>query len=540
MAGQIRRALTGGAWAGAVYSITWEGYTYMLHKPLAAALLGAISLIAMPDAGAATHTRVQAQAMGKIAPAALVNRIGLDADAALSTRLQTRTVRGTLKTREQQMFRGIPVYGRSVVVERNNRGDVLRVSGEVSRGVGVDIASIAPAISGARAVALLRGHAGLLPLGNGVQGNDIQNAKSDLYVYAEDPRARLAYVTSFFTDRNGAPTRPTAIIDANSGEVIQSWEGLTTGKPGSDGGVTGAPALATGAGGNLKTGQYTYGTDYASLEVIQSGSTWYTQNPDVKTNNMASSTRRSTLWSFICPSSSGDAANGAYSPINDAHHFGSVVHDTYNSWFGAPPLNFQLVMNAHYGRNYENAFWSGSSVTFGDGASYFYPLTALDVTSHEISHGFTEQNSGLQYSGQPGGMNEAFSDMAGEAAEYFDRGGNDWLVGADIIKNGTALRWMCTPTEDGRSIDNAANYTSTLDVHYSSGVYHKAFCTLATSANWNTKKAFEVFRHANALYWTATSTFNAGACGVESAATDYNYSRSDVVAAFNAVGVTCQ
>lgn len=68
-------------------------------------------------------------------------------------------------------------------------------------------------------------------------------------------------------------------------------------------------------------------------------------------------------------------------------------------------------------------------MNFGDGTSYFYPLTSLDVTSHEISHGHTEQNSGLQYSAQSGGMNDAFSDMAGEAAEYFDRDQNDWLVG---------------------------------------------------------------------------------------------------------------
>ncbi|HEY8327320.1 MAG TPA: M4 family metallopeptidase [Rhodanobacter sp.] len=516
----------------------------MMHKPLVVALLGAIGLAAMSDAGAATHARVQAQSMGKIAPAALASRIGLDADASLSPRLQAHTAHGTLKTREQQTFRGVSVYGRNVVVEHDGSGNVLSASGEISQGIGRDITSVTPAISGARATALLRTHAGLLPFGIGVDGvrdSDIQNAKSDLYVYAEGNRARLAYVTSFFVDRNGAPTRPMAIIDANTGEVIQSWEGLTTkGKPGGGGGVTGTPALATGAGGNLKTGQYFYGTDYAALAVIQSGSTCYMQNPDVKTNNMASSTRTGTLWSFICPNSSGDAANGAYSPINDAHHFGSVVHDMYNNWLGAPPLSFSLVMNVHYGRNYENAFWNGSSMNFGDGASYFYPLTSLDVTSHEISHGFTEQNSNLQYSGQSGGMNEAFSDMAGEAAEYFDRGSNDWLVGAEIIKNGTALRWMCTPTLDGRSIDNAANFTSSMDVHYSSGVYNKAFCTLAKSSNWNTKKAFEVFAHANAMYWTATSTFNSGACGVETAADDYGYSRNDVVAAFNAVGVTCQ
>jgi vibriolysin len=516
----------------------------MMHKPLVVALLGAIGLAAMSDAGAATQARVQAQSMGKVAPAALASRIGLDADASLSPRLQARTAHGTLKTREQQSFRGVPVYGRNVVVEHDVSGNVLGVSGEISRGIGHDIASVTPAISGARATALLRAHAGVLPFGVGVDGvrdSDIQNAKSDLYVYAEGNRARLAYVTSFFVDRNGAPMRPMAIIDANTGEVIQAWEGLTTkGKPGGGGGTTGTPALATGAGGNLKTGQYFYGTDYASLAVTQSGSTCTMQNPDVKTNNMAGSTRRGTLWSFICPNSSGDAANGAYSPINDAHHFGSVVHDMYNNWLGAPPLSFSLVMNVHYGRNYENAFWNGSSMNFGDGASYFYPLTSLDVTSHEISHGFTEQNSNLQYSGQSGGMNEAFSDMAGEAAEYFDRGHNDWLVGAEIIKNGTALRWMCTPTLDGGSIDNAADYTGSLDVHYSSGVYNKAFCTLAKSSNWNTKKAFEVFAHANAMYWTATSTFNSGACGVENAADDYGYARSDVVAAFNAVGVTCQ
>ncbi len=58
-------------------------------------------------------------------------------------------------------------------------------------------------------------------------------------------------------------------------------------------------------------------------------------------------------------------------------------------------------------------------MTFGDGASYFYPLVSLDVSAHEVSHGFIEQNSNLIYSGQSGGINEAFSDMAGEAAEFY-------------------------------------------------------------------------------------------------------------------------
>ncbi|EIL87887.1 M4 family metallopeptidase, partial [Rhodanobacter spathiphylli] len=77
------------------------------------------------------------------------------------------------------------------------------------------------------------------------------------------------------------------------------------------------------------------------------------------------------------------------------------------------------------------------------------------------------------------------------------------------------------------------------DVHYSSGVYNKAFCLLAKTSGWDVKKAFQAFALANKSYWTATSTFNSGACGVESAATDLGYNANDVITAFTGVGVTC-
>ena len=74
-----------------------------------------------------------------------------------------------------------------------------------------------------------------------------------------------------------------------------------------------------------------------------------------------------------------------------------------------------LTMRVHYKKNYENAFWDGRQMTFGDGATRFHPLVCLDVTAHEVSHGFTQQNSNLRYKYQSGGMNEAFSDMSGES-----------------------------------------------------------------------------------------------------------------------------
>ena len=136
-------------------------------------------------------------------------------------------------------------------------------------------------------------------------------------------------------------------------------------------------------------------------------------------------------------------------------------------------------------------------------------------------------------------MNEAFSDMAGEAAEFYMRGSNDWKVGAEIFKGTGALRYMDDPTRDGSSIGHAANFTSSMDVHYSSGVYNKAFYLLATKAGWNTQKAFQVFARANRDYWTASSTFNQGACGVQTAAADLGFTVADVTAAFTSVGVSC-
>src|SRR3546814_13621295 len=114
-------------------------------------------------------------------------------------------------------------------------------------------------------------------------------------------------------------------------------------------------------------------------------------------------------------------------------------------------------------------------MTFGDGASTFYPLVSLDVSSHEVSHGYTEQNSGLNYSGQSGGINEAFPDMAGEAAEYYFNGGsNDFLVGAQIFKGDATLRYMANPPQAGASpAPGQANYRGQ-GGHTTSGLHQTA------------------------------------------------------------------
>ncbi|MBS0226725.1 MAG: M4 family metallopeptidase [Proteobacteria bacterium] len=452
--------------------------------------------------------------------------------AGSSTTLIMRANRqgnGVHNYRYDQNWRGIPVFGENIAVSEDAQGNVRAMFGNLVSGLDQDITNTRPSITAAQA--LVAGKRA--SLGNGLAGMMTRNESTDVVVYIDDAgRGHLAYKVSFFADSAtaGRATRPIILIDAHTGAVLKKIENLQT------------ALIGTGPGGNQKTGQYEYGsntTNHSYLDVTQSGTTCSLNNTNVTTVNLNGGTSGSTAFSYTCPRNTVKAINGAYSPMNDAHHFGSVIFNMYNAYMGQNPLTIKLVMKVHYKTSYENAFWDGTAMYFGDGASTFYPLVSLDVASHEISHGFTEQNSNLTYSGMSGGMNEAFSDMAGETAEYYDRGSNDWLVGEEIFKGSGALRYMCNPTQDGGSIDNAADYTSSMDVHYTSGVYNKAFCTLAKTAGWNTKMAFQVFATANKNYWTASSTFNQGACGVESAATDLGFTKADVTAAFNAVGVSC-
>lgn len=454
--------------------------------------------------------------------------LGLDAQSSLQVLTFNQDKDGTKHYRYQQTFRGIPVWGEQVIVSEGRDGSIRNMFGRTVKGLAGDLHQGQSLIAPANALAAAK----QVALGGQLASMVVRGESNRQMIFLDRAgTASMVYVVSFFADtaKGGHPTRPFVILDARTGKVIQKWDGLTTDQ------------IGTGPGGNQKTGQYEWGSGgkYGYLDVAQSGSTCTMNNANVKSVNLNGATSGTTAWSYTCPRNTTKAINGAYAPINDAHYFGSMITGMYPAYTGYNALSFQLVMRTHYSSSYENAFWDGSTMSFGDGASTFYPLVSVDVAGHEVSHGFTEQHSNLTYSGQSGGMNEAFSDMGGEATEYYWKGSNDFLVGPEVFKATGALRYMCNPTQDGSSIDNAANYTSSLDVHYSSGVYNKAFCTLAKTSGWNTPTAFKVFARANALYWTASSTFNSGACGVETAATDLGLNKPDVTAAFNAVGVSC-
>lgn len=428
---------------------------------------------------------------------------------------------GKQLTRYQQYYQNIPVWGQAAIEERHPgiAGDKPRLSGKMVTHIQQDLASVAPALSAAQVLQLAKSAK--------ANGYPTSNEKTELVIRLNQSNtAQLVYLVSFFV-QSPLPTRPSFIIDANSGMIEQRWEGLTH-------------LEATGPGGNRKTGSYEYGQKYGFLPVAADCSM---NNGSVVATDLQGSenTSNNTPFRFSCPRNTADRPiNGAYSPINDAYFFGNAVLKMYQEWLGIRPLTGPLYLHVHYGQRYENAFWDGSSMNFGDGATHLYPLVSMDVTGHEISHGFTEQNSGLVYEGQSGGINEAFSDMAGAATEFYVKGRNSWQIGLDITKGPKPLRSMEHPASDGRSIEQASDFHEGMDPHFASGVYNRAFYLLANTSGWNVRRAFEVFADANRLYWNPRSDYNHAACGVIRAANNRGYNGLAVSTAFSAVGVRCQ
>ncbi|CAM2064837.1 M4 family metallopeptidase [Sulfidibacter corallicola] len=431
---------------------------------------------------------------------------------------------GITHTRYRQYYRGVPVWGEEVLVATHADGSIYALNGRMATEVDVELRRIAAGYGQAEALA----YAKELHHGQGLVGRFFRDESSELVIYMVDETTPvLAYAVRFFSDdTSGDPTLPTYILDAATRDVLFFFEGLMT-------------ADGVGPGGNQKMGRIYYGRDYDPFEVARSGSTCTMRTSRHITKDLNHATSGGSVHSFTCDENTHKEINGAYSPLNDAHYGGGVVFDLYNTWYGSPPLTQTLELRVHYGNGFENAFWDGRAMTFGDGANTFHPLVSLDVVGHEVSHGFTQQNSNLTYSGQSGGINEAFSDMAGKACEHFDGSRTDWYIGSRIMKQqGRAMRYMDDPPRDGRSIGCADDYRSGMDVHHSSGVFNKAYYTLATTSGWDARKAFDVFVKANQAYWTASSNFQRGAEGALDAAAELGYNCDDVVAAFRAVCIT--
>jgi Zn-dependent metalloprotease len=138
----------------------------------------------------------------------------------------------------------------------------------------------------------------------------------------------------------------------------------------------------------------------------------------------------------------------------------AAVAEFYRTIFGRDSVddaNMALLSSIHYGTNYNNAFWHGSQMTYGDGdGSVFVDFSGgNDVIGHELTHGVTQHTLQLSYSGDAGGLNESISDCFGSMFRQWQAGQTadqaDWLIGKDIVgplaraRGLTCLRDLANP-----------------------------------------------------------------------------------------------
>jgi len=199
--------------------------------------------------------------------------------------------------------------------------------------------------------------------------------------------------------------------------------------------------------------------------------------------------------------------------VNEAYDGLGATWTLYHDAFNRNSLDdkgLPLLASVHYGQDYDNAFWNGSQMVFGDGdGDIFNRFTeSVDVIGHELTHGVTEHTAGLTYSGQSGALNESVSDVFGSLVRQRTLGQTadqaDWLIGKGLFTakvHGVALRNMEHPGtayddpvlgKDPQP-DSMAGYLDTTEdnggVHTNSGITNRAFVLVAKAIGGNAWEA---------------------------------------------------
>lgn len=189
--------------------------------------------------------------------------------------------------------------------------------------------------------------------------------------------------------------------------------------------------------------------------------------------------------------------------VNEAYDGAGAAYDMFRKVFGRNSIDargMRLDSTVHYGKDYDNAFWNGRQMVYGDGdRRIFGPFTkSLDVIGHELAHGVTQYEAGLVYRGQPGALNESFSDVFGSLLKQYKKRQTadeaDWLIGEDLFLPGMNARGIRSMKEPGTAYDDPIlgkdpqpghmkDYIVTTEdnggVHLNSGIPNRAFYELA-------------------------------------------------------------
>lgn len=382
-------------------------------------------------------------------------------------------------TRVQQTFGGVPVFGGEAIVHLQSDGSLFAITDGLARHI---------ALAGAAAPVLSPDDA----VDEVLAKYDCPSCltaepEADLWVARRGGEDRLAYrVKLWREDGTDATSMPVTFVDAGTGATIFGYENLQT--------ATGASLFS----GNVTISTYTKAGKY------------YLESPASKMGTFDSRNVQFATYRFWDENDVWDAP--AQKAAVDVHYCTKKFLEYFQAehnrngidgsggpgyYTAADGVTKLISSKIHYGSAFNNAYWNGFFMTYGDGdGASFLPLVTLDICGHEMQHGITEHTAELVYEGESGALNESWSDVFGALLERYVNGESEltWRIGEACYTPGNGqsegLRDMADPhvvdgyglTMDDDPDHYSERYTGQEDgggVHINSGISNKAFYLLA-------------------------------------------------------------
>lgn len=400
--------------------------------------------------------------------------------------------------------------------------------------------------------------------------NKYSKPQGELVLLPLDNTIKLAYKFDIYATK--PLSRGDVYVDAQNGQIllynatIKHLGAHAHGKKSSEG--TYIDMFKTNSMAFVAANAATRYSGSQTIETSLSGSSYILSETGrgngIQTYNMKKGTSYASAVNFTDADNNWTAAE--YNNTNKDNaaldaHWGA--EKTYDYWKNIHNRNSfdnagaKINSYVHYSNNYDNAYWDGTRMTYGDGSgTYFDALTSLDVCAHEIGHAICTKTANLVYQNESGAMNEGFSDIWGACIENYAQANKQiWLIGEDIERRAghLALRSMSNPNAEGQpdTYKGTNWYSGTGDsggVHTNSGVLNYWFYLLSVGGSGTNDignafnitgititKAEKIAFRTESVYLSANSTYANARTGAIQAATDlYGAGSPEVIATTNA------
>ncbi|MYL49250.1 peptidase M4 family protein [Halobacillus litoralis] len=478
-----------------------------------------------------------------------------DPEHSLGQAEVTKDDLGMTHVKLQQEKNGVPVEGHQVTVHYDKDNKVQAVNGQFNEAIEQQDLSTNASLSKTSGLEIAK---------ESVDAPEqlVESPSSTLVIYPIQDENYLAYkVNVNFLGED--PGNWFVYVDANTGEVIDKYNALMHAD-----GYQSSKGSGTGVLGDHRNLHITH-TNEKGVEA--NGTDFYLYDKSHENLDGIYTYDAQNSWDYAAlPGKLFSSPNASFNddyeqPAVDAHYNSEQVYEYYLEEHDRNSIDGEgmaIKSTVHYGEDYNNAFWNGRQMTYGDGdGEFFIPLSAgLDVAAHEMAHGVTTYSAGLKYRFQSGALNEAFSDIFGALVDE-----DDWEIGEDIMaeeavaSGRTSLRSLSNPSKFPVGADYVpygdgnGMYPSHMDEYYdlpldldnggvhinSSIINHAAYIT---GEQIGKEKLGQVYYRALTVYLQPESDFShARESVIQSAADLYGENSEEALATedgFNQVGIT--